>query len=145
MGEDGACTRPTIANANSLFLLDRTLYYYRRNQYSITKSKAIIPWEGPEIRGEHLFNKMALSDFDFTEQIFRDVSLALFTVARSRCNQKNMDLASIKQDIRTNLKNPIYSKAISKASFTKLKLRLIIFSLKHRWFLFMRLYNRFRG
>lgn len=143
MGEDVACSKPAIANSFSLFISDKALYFYRDNPDSITKSKILLPWDGPLKRGEHLFKHTQVFDFDFSDQIYRDIVLSLFTVARSRFNKQKKSL-DVKQEISKQLDFEFYKNAIVKASFSNIKLKIIHYSLKHRCFWFMKLYNRIK-
>ncbi|BDP47066.1 hypothetical protein EfmJHP9_19360 [Enterococcus faecium] len=42
-----ACTKPCIYHANSIYMMEKCLYYYRINENSITKKPQPYYWEGP--------------------------------------------------------------------------------------------------
>lgn len=142
MGEDVACTKPTISAACSLYITDLPLYFYRDNPYSITKKKVVFPWDGIRIRIEHMWKKVSRNDYDFRDQIYRDASLSIFTVARSRFNDRTKTRSDIKNEISSNLNNQYFKNIITSAKFTNMKKKLMVFSLKHKWLWFLELYNK---
>lgn len=141
MGEDIACSKSAIAQSHSLFITNEPLYFYRQNPNSVTKSRRVFPLDGPIIRGKHLLNKTKNPDFDFTEQIYRDVVISLFTVSRSLFYQDNKTNKKIKNEIAELLSNQFYSKALANAVFSNMKFRIIRFTLRHKLFWLMKLYN----
>lgn len=142
MGEDGACTIPCIVNANSIFISEECLYYYRFNPKSITKSKKPLEWEGQLQIARHLANVVDLSVCDFEKQYFRRIERGFITVTKSQFNRKE-SYRTIKKEILEKMKDPIFREAIEKADFNKgMLIRVADFALKHRVIFLFRIAGR---
>lgn len=118
MGEDGACTIPCIANADSMYISGKCLYYYRFNPNSMTKAKKPLRWEGQICIAEHLKRVLDLSLYDFQNQYYRRVERGFFTVAKSQFNREE-NFFQIKKDITDHMQKTIFSNAIKKSIFSR--------------------------
>lgn len=143
IGEDTACIIPCIFHAQSLYIITKCLYYYVDNSSSLTKSRKVYSWNGPEKIGKHIEKNVDLSVLDFEKQLYRKIVHELFTVAVSRFNS-NKSYRLITLDIKKNLKRPYYNNAIRKSEFHgSLKAMLMKVGLQHNLCFLMYLYNRF--
>lgn len=144
VGEDGACVIPCIYHAQSLYIIEDCLYNYRLNYSSVTKSRKVLNWNGPEIIAKHLAEKLDLTRYDLQEQLYRKIVHELFSVVVSQFNRKEK-YKTIKQDIKVNLKNPIYDEAVKNAMFShSIKAKLMHQALKYRWFLLIKIFNNLK-
>lgn len=140
IGEDAAVIKPCIYEANSLYIIKKPLYYYRYNPSSATKSKKAFNWQEPKLRGEHFEKTIDMNEFDFKEQNYRMVVHALFNVAQSQFN-RNEKYSIIAKDIKKNIKDEYYQKAIKNCCFSGKKGKLALFALKYKAILLMKIYN----
>lgn len=116
IGEDMACTRPIVANSESLYVIKKPLYYYRQNPTSMTKERKAFNWNGPMIIGKHLESVIDMGRFSFREQNYRFITHNLFLVSLSQFNRKD-GYNVIARDIVENISEPYYVAAIKKANF----------------------------
>ncbi|HAQ7388584.1 TPA: glycosyltransferase family 2 protein, partial [Enterococcus faecium] len=116
VGEDHACTKPCIYHANSIYMMEKCLYYYRINENSITKKPQPYYWEGPKAIGEHFEKQIDMNKYDFQDQVYRNVTHNLFNVAVSQFNKQDKYL-NIKKDIIQNLSDEYYTRAICKCKY----------------------------
>lgn len=140
MGEDGACTVPCIAHANSMYISEKCLYYYRFNPSSMTKSKKALKWEGQLYIANHLRNMLDLSIADFQEQYYRRVEKGFFTVAKSQFN-RNEAYQIIKDEILMMYDQKVFLEAIENAKYKGSKMTVIDFFVKNKIFLGLWLLN----
>jgi glycosyltransferase involved in cell wall biosynthesis len=141
IGEDLACKKAVTYNAQSLYIMDDVLYYYRPNQLSATKSKKMFLWDGPELIGKHIEAKIDLNSFDMREQLYRVVTHQLFLVVKSQFNRSD-SYNAIKKDIEENIRNPYYCTAINNCKYSPKYLKGIVakYSLKYRFYNLMRVF-----
>lgn len=140
IGEDSACTLPLVYKANSMYVLEDCLYYYRQNAASMTKNRKAFNWNGPKLIAEHLSRRINLDDHDFLAQWYRKTVHELFSVVVSQF-YRNESYFTITKDIRVNLKDPIYAEAIKNAKFRGLKGKMALFALKYKLMLLMKLWS----
>lgn len=131
IGEDGACTLPIIYRANSMYVLEDCLYYYRQNAASMTKEKKAFNWSGPKMVAEHLQKRINLDEYDFKQQWYRKTLHELFLVTVSQFYRKE-SYFDIVRDIKQNLREPIYAEAIRNARFKGFSGKMAHFALKYR-------------
>lgn len=141
IGEDGACIIPCVYEANSVYVIDRCLYYYRDNPKSLTKNRKAFPWDGPERIARHLEQVMDLSAYDFRDQWHRKTVHELFTVVESQFN-RDEPYRVITADIRAHLQTPVYRQAIRNSHFTGKAGILAHAALKYHLFWLIWLFNR---
>ena len=148
MGEDLACFLPCVYHAESIYILNNCMYYYRDNPDSYTKKKNVYNWDGPERIHDCLVNGIDVDRFDFQDQLYRRILREVFLVTTSQFN-RNEKYKNIKQDILLNLSRNIYGKAIKNARFgfkidiTSLRYSYYSFALKHRCIWMVKLYNKY--
>lgn len=142
IGEDMACTIPCIYHAESVYVLNECLYYYRFNEESVTKGKKVFPWSCAKVLAEHLESKIDLSDADLQMQVYRYVVHMLFVTAASQFYLDDSE-KNIKMNIANNLSDDFYKNAISKCKFKLFsKGWMAHFALKHRLWNLIMLYNK---
>ena len=131
IGEDAACTLPMLYKAESAYILEECLYYYRQNPTSMTKKKKAFAWDGPKLLCEHLGKKIDLTIGDFKDQLYRRTVHDVFTVAVSQFYRQE-SYFTICRDIKTHLKDPVYVEAIRHARYKGFSGRMALFALKYR-------------
>ncbi len=140
VGEDHACTKPCIYHADSIYVLDKCLYNYRQNPSSMTKKPKAFSWEGPKAIGQHFERQIDMSQYDFQAQVYRNVVHNLFNVAVSQFN-RNEIYTEIKQDIKRNLADPYYQRAIKHCKYKgNLKGSLALAALRCKCYFVMRVF-----
>ena len=141
IAEDAACTIPCIYEAQSIYIAEDCLYYYRQNATSMTKSKKAFRWDVPKILYENIKRNIDITNFDFEQQLYRKVVHELFLVAVSQFN-KNESYHTIRNDIKKIVSDKIYQESIKNACFSGLSGRLAHFALKRQTIFLMYLYNK---
>lgn len=142
IAEDVACTMPCIAKANSLYILNKCLYYYRRNDTSMTKIKKPFSWDGEELICSHLQNR--LSEFDFQEQINRRTVRALVAIAKTQFYGEGKYRYTV-CNIKKHLRRPMYFAAITSSHFSLFSIvGVFAFFLKHEMFIPVYLLSKIR-
>ena len=143
IGEDSACIKPCIYQANSIALLKECFYYYRQNELSATKCKRAFEWYGPKNIGVHLENHIPMDKYDFQEQLYRNIVHNLFNVCVSQFN-RNEKYKVIKKDILQHLTDTYYQEAIKKCRYEKCAWKNILakFVLKRKIICLMWIYNQ---
>ncbi|WP_303322707.1 glycosyltransferase family 2 protein [Cloacibacillus evryensis] len=116
IGEDHACVKPCVYKAQSLYILEDCLYYYRQTGTSMTKSKKAFDWNGPRIIGQHFEKQIDMTQFDFQEQVYRSVVHNLFNICESQFN-RNESYRVIAYDIEKHINEPYYKKAIDRCIY----------------------------
>ncbi len=116
IGEDHACTKPCIYHANSVYMEQKCLYYYRINESSMTKSRKPFSWEAPEAIGRTFEKSIDMDECDFQDQVYRNVVHNLFNVAVSQFNRAEK-YTVIKKDILKNISKEYYENAIRNCRF----------------------------
>lgn len=143
VGEDHACTKPTVYYSNSLCIIEDHLYYYRQIVTSMTKSKKAFDWNGPKRIAQHFEQQIPMDEADFQNQVYRFVVHQLFNVCITQYNRPE-NKKTIKKDIRTNLLDNYYATAVARCNyklFTKGWLARI--ALKYKIYGLMYIYNRY--
>lgn len=142
IGEDGACVIPCIFKANSMYILDEPLYYYRYNDESATKGKKVFNWEYPQIIAKHIENKLDMNLYDFKEQLNRKITHDVFNAAQTQFNRKEKYSVIVK-DIKNHLGLTYYKNAINKCKFeNSFKASLMLFAMKYRIIFLIYIYNK---
>lgn len=143
VGEDLACRKAIMFNCSSLYAMNDVLYFYRPNNSSVTRSKKAFPWDGPELIGKHIESKIDLNNYGMEEQLYRVITHQLFLVVKSQFNRKDK-YSIIKDEIKNNLCNSYYKKAINNCdySFKYLKGHVAKLLLKYELIFLIRLFNK---
>ncbi len=118
IGEDAACTIPCMLQANSIYILDKALYYYRRNNSSMTKNKKPFSWDVPELIELHLRKRIETNEANLQQQISRRTVHALINVVKTQF-YRDKKYRVIKKDIQKELERPIYRNALKNSKFKK--------------------------
>lgn len=116
IGEDISCAIPCIFKASSVFFLNKPLYFYRRNNISMTKAKKPFPWVGPDLIENHLRDRIKVNDYEMQQQISRRTVHALINVVKTQF-YRDESYGAIKDDIKKHLSFPIYHNAIIDSHF----------------------------
>ena len=140
IGEDGACTKPIIFRAESLYILPDCLYHYRQNEQSMTKNKKAFSLKAPALIAAH-YQAEIPEDSDMQQQINRNFAHNFFIAATSQYN-RNDSIATINADIRRHLEEGPATAMIKQCRFSLLfwKGTMVAICLKHKLFFLMRLY-----
>lgn len=149
IGEDGACVKATVYHANSIFFLNKPLYFYRQVESSVTKSKRAFDWNGPKLIAKHLERCIQADLFDFQAQIYRNLTHNLFNVVLSQFNRQE-SYRDIKLDILKNISDDYYQKAIKNSKYkNNIKGILAKITLQYRliWpiYIFNKIKNRWKA
>lgn len=118
IGEDAACTIPCMLRANSIYILDKALYYYRRNNISMTKNKKPFSWDVPELIELHLRKRVETNEADLQQQISRRTIHALINVVKTQF-YRDEKYRVITKDIQKELDRPIYKNALKDSKFKR--------------------------
>lgn len=118
IGEDAACTIPCMLQANSIYILDKALYYYRRNNISMTKNKKPFSWDVPELIELHLRKRVETNEADLQQQISRRTVHALINVVKTQF-YRDEKYRVITKDIQKELDRPIYKNALENSKFKR--------------------------
>ena len=143
MGEDFACVPPYVYNCNSMCVLHLPLYYYRKNNNSLTSKKTVFNSKAPEICVRHAEKLMDVHTQDFQEQFYRRICHEIFNVCVSQFNQ-NKPYKVVKSELSEILRNPYYNKAILKSSFSEKKARIMKFALQNKVYVLLWLYCKIK-
>lgn len=137
IGEDACISYVSIYNANAIYIMHESLYHYRVDNQSLTRSRKAFNWKEPLLRASFYYQHLPKDKFD--DQIARATVHSLFNVAVSQFN-RNEKYSIIAKDIKQNIKQSQYAKIISRCSTKNNKLRLAKFALKHKQILLIKLY-----
>lgn len=118
IGEDAACTIPCMLRANSIYIFDKALYYYRNNSISMTKNKKPFSWDVPELIELHLRKRVETNEADLQQQISRRTVHALINVVKTQF-YRDEKYRVITKDIQKELDRPIYRNALKDSKFKR--------------------------
>lgn len=139
MGEDSACVKPCVYNAQSLYVTDSPLYFYRLNPESATNSRKPLDWDGPRLRGEHMERQVDMTIGDFKAQLDRAVTHSLFNVAVSQFRRTDK-YGEIAHDIKKHISDDYYVAAVKNSRFKSGAGKLARFALRHKLVFLMKIY-----
>lgn len=142
IGEDGACVKPIIYNANSLVIINDCIYNYRINNASVTQKKSVYDCEVPKMIYD-LFIEEFGEDEQMKEQMYRKFTHSLFNVCVSIFNSSESYKAQ-KEKIKRLITRPDYREIIDKTKFVGLKGYIIKYFLQYKLYSLMWLYNKYR-
>lgn len=141
IGEDQCVVKPCVFRAESLYVIDECLYYYRQNDESMTKSKGVFDLSVPKLIANHFEKEIGVSSFDFQAQIYRHAVHDLFNAVASQFNAKR-DEKEIRRIIRQTLSDEYYKKALKESRFAFFsKGWLARKALKNKMFCLIKAYN----
>lgn len=144
IGEDGACVIPCIAQARSMWVMEKCYYNYRYNSESATKKKKSFPWKCPQIINMHIISRIDIDAFDFHDQMYRKIVHDFFNVVISQFySQKKY--RETKKEIIKQMQEDFYKISIEKAVFKKsLKAWVMIEVLRKKLIFIIYLYAKLR-
>ena len=131
MGEDAACVKPCVYHANSLYVDSGIYYNYRLTSSSVTASGRPLLWDGPILIAEHYKTHIDLSQYDFNEQVSRNIVHNVFNVAVSQFSRGSSYFETSKI-IKSKLKTQYYLNAASSAHFSSIEGILCKMAIKYR-------------
>lgn len=135
IGEDSASVIPAIFHSQSVFFLNQTLYFYRYNCKSATKSYKVFDWDNPEIVAKHISEHIDVKLFDFKQQVSRRVVHDVFNVVLTRFYQKKK-YSCVCKEIERELGRNLYRDCINEACFKhNLKAKLMLICLRKMFLL----------
>lgn len=144
IGEDAAVTRPIIFNAQSIYVLDDCLYYYRRNLSSMTKNRHPFSLENDKLIVNHYEKRMDLSLYNLQEQVYRSIVHNVYNACVTQFwRDKPYNL--IKRDILNALNQKMYHEAIMNAHFdAPLDRKIMLWTMKNRYISLMWLFSKIK-
>lgn len=141
IGEDQAIVKPCVFSANTIYVLNENIYFYRKTENSATNAKNTFDMIGAKLIAKHFEKNIDLSLFDFQEQVYRRTVHDLFNAAVSQFNGKDGYKAA-KARIKTALKDEYYKTAIKRCKFKVFsKGWLAKKALEHKLYFLMKIYN----
>lgn len=141
IGEDQCVVKPCVFRAESLYVIDECLYYYRQNDESMTKCKGVFDLSVPKLIANRFEKEIDVSSFDFQAQIYRHAVHDLFNAVASQFNAKR-DEKEIRRIIRQTLSDEYYKKALKESRFAFLsKGWLARKALKNKMYCLIKAYN----
>lgn len=140
IGEDSCVVYPFIYNADSLFVSEECLYFYRQNDASLTKqTQKAFSWDEILLRAEHY--ERLMPDKIFVDQIARNVVHSMFNVAITEFYANPYRIA--KQIIKNKLTDIRFKKYLKCAHFKhNYKESILAFCVKHKVIILIYLYFR---
>lgn len=143
IGEDAACVIPCVYRAESIYVTDECLYYYRHNINSMTKNKKAFNWNGPALIAEHLKKRVDMTETDFQNQLYIRTIHSLFNVIKSQFYRKG-SYFSIVKEINKNISDTgIYNESIKKGKYRGFSINsLMQLSLKFRIYILIYIFSK---
>lgn len=141
IGEDSCVTYPYIFKAQSLYIIDKCLYYYRQNNGSMTKLRKAFDWGEVLLRAEY-YSKF-MPDEIFIRQIARISVHSMFNVAVTEFYENTYKVA--RRNIKQKLKDKEFAKFLKVTDFkNNFKEKLALFCLRHRLIFPIYLYSKLK-
>ena len=142
MGEDAACSMLCISDAESLYIIKESLYYYRFNNSSMSKDGRPMSWESAQCLSEHMVRELGAKNTDFKKQVDRFVCHHFFNVASSQFKSGN-SYQFTKKEILEKMNVPVFHEAIMNATFSRFgKGRALITVLRYKFVSLLYLYSK---
>lgn len=130
VGEDFACLVPCVIKASSMVTINESLYCYRQNNDSLTKSKKPFDWKYPETMEKSII-KFTKSNNLFKGQLDRKIVHELYSVVFSQF-YTNDNYKNIVRKINDILKYDRYDVALKEAKFESIKFSIVQHLLRKR-------------
>lgn len=143
IGEDFAVTKPLLNRANSVYVLQECLYFYRMNPLSMTKEKTFLDLDNYEFKFRHISSRINLEEKNFRQQLYWNTTHGLFNALVSQF-YRNESYFEICKLISKTLERPIYKECINNVSFSTFSKKIMLISMKHHFYFLMYLYSRFK-
>jgi len=135
MSEDHAFIVSAFIKADSLYVMEDCLYYYRINPYSMTRVKTSLPWSYPELMCQYFNKNVNLAGL--YDQYCRAIVHMLFNTTISQFNRKE-SYHVICKEIDYHLKP--YDAMLRETKYSRLSRRMSVFALKYRLYFLLKLY-----
>ena len=146
IGEDECVALACVYAAESIYILDRCLYYYRQNENSMTKTRAKgYPWLDIQLRKKWHERFLPMDRYGFQDQLNRLIINDLFTYAKSHFRTKR-PYQEIKKEIIAEFSREEYQDAIKECEYKKnWKKSLATVAIRHRQIFIIYLYAKIFG
>ena len=143
LGEDAACTYPTMLQAKSLFVLNKPLYHYRFNEKSITNSSKKNMFKNNELLIDYLFKALGNKHI-FIEQIYHYIAFLIYLSFFNELMSQKSTILKIR-DLKKELSKDYYVKALENIKYNNINFRKkFIFKLiKRKRFFILILFTKF--
>lgn len=143
IGEDGACTKPIIYEANSMYIMEDSLYYYRQNEGSMTKNRKAFSMVAPLLIARCFEESIEFEGMQ--GQIYRNFTHNLFNAVVSQFYREE-DIKKIIEDIEQILHQEYVRNAVKESKYNLLYWRgnLAKISLMWKMYWLIRLYSKIR-
>ena len=140
IGEDSCVSYVSVYLANSIYILNDKLYYYRIENQSLTRCiKRAFSWDEPFLRADFYFKY--LPEEQFGDQVARITVHSLFNVASSVMKTKSYRDA--KKEIKIELSKDRAQMVLKKAKFKKNKKeKLALYCLRRKKCFLMKMISR---
>lgn len=144
IGEDVACTIPTIYHSQSLYISDKYEYYYRINPSSITRNKKAFDPFGQAKVHNHIAERLDLRLFDFKNQLNRKTAHVLFSILVSQF-YKPQSYFKTRKEILCILNTQPFKECIENCHFKRsFKSKLMEVALKNRIIVLIYLFSKMK-
>ena len=144
VGEDECVSLACVFAAESIFVLDKCLYFYRQRENSImrTRNKGY-PWLDIQLRKAWHERVFPLEQYDFQNQLNRLIVNELFTYAKSHL-RTTKPYREVKKEIISEFSRKEYQEAIRTCIYKRnWKKFLVLFSVRRRQVFLIYLFARF--
>lgn len=144
IGEDECVTFPCTYHADAIYVLEDLLYFYRKNESSVTKTrKKGYPWQDIQLRKEWHEKTLPMNEYDFQNQLNRLIIHELFTYAKSHLRSER-PYREVKKEIIEEFSRKEYQEAIKNCFYKKnWKEQLALFAVRHKQIFLIDLYAKF--
>lgn len=133
-GEDLLCILPVYLEAQSVFVCDKSVYFYRQRETSMVRKK-YAERDGCELKLLELLEMRGAENAeDFEQQLDRYGMMICFWNLQAAANKGDFKAVS---ELQEYFKNPLFQKHIQKATFGKItpKLKLETMLIRKNWIL----------
>lgn len=140
MGEDGACIYPLVGNANSLFIMQECLYYYRQFPTSMSKVQKPLLWDNYDKIFALYAKEIDLDKNDLSVQYNRARTHNLFNITMSQFYQK-LPYSDIVAAIEKRFEeHPEYSASIKGSDFSSIQMKFARWALENKKYRLLQIY-----
>ena len=133
IGEDECVALACVFAAESIYILDKCLYFYRQNETSVTNTRAKgYPWLDIQLRKEWHERVFPMERYDFQNQLNRLLVYELFAYAKSHLRTAR-PYREVKKEIISEFSRKEYQEAIKNCFYKRnWKKFLILFSVRRK-------------
>jgi len=132
IGEDLACTVPCLLDSSSIYIIDKSLYHYRKNKTSITQTYNPYAFQNLKVLLSCLRQNINWTWYDIDNQINAYTTFMLLNILRDICLKHNHRdaLKFIRANMDDDLRGMVRKAKIKNLSF---KTYIKILAIKHGW------------